>query len=180
MTASTATESAADRTALQQALRFSDDDLSANRQGRLSEMQHYRLRVRRRRSIGVGVLAILVAAFIATLLIFAGGRSDNAILVMVGIGVTLCSAALTGVFARYWLRLSAAIRSGEVAVTSGEVERVVRPVTRRVVNTLIRVGDVEMFVARETFDTFTHHGRYTLYRVPTTGELLAAEPETPR
>lgn len=160
---------------LQRELAFMPDDLAANRAGRISEMQEYRLRGKRRRSIGIGMLSVLVAAFIASVFIFLGWRNANAILTLVGIGVTLCSAALTGVFARYWLRLSADIRGGEVIATRGQLERVVRPVTRRVVNTVIRVGEVEVFVSKEAFDIFEHRTDYTLYRLPYTGQLLSVE-----
>jgi hypothetical protein len=162
-------------TPLQRELAFRDADLDANRAGRISEVQDYELRAKRRRAITLGVLAVLVAAFVASAFIFAGWRGDNAILTLVGIGVTLCSAALTGVFARYWLRLSADIRGGEVMVVQGELERVVRPVTRRVVNTMIRVGEVEVFVSQEAFEAFEHRQPYALYRLPYTGQLLSAE-----
>ncbi len=161
---------------LQRELGFSDQDLIANREGQLSEMQAYALRVKRRQSIGIGVLVTLVAAFIASGFLFAGVRGENTILTLVGVGVTLCNAALVGVFARYWLRLSADIRGGTVLITSGKIERVVRPVTRRVVNTLIRVGDAEMLVSKELFEAFTHQATYTVYRLPYTGQLLSAEP----
>lgn len=160
---------------LQQALNFSDDDLNANRNGALSEMQMYQLRVQRRRGIFTGVLILLVVALIATLFIFFGGQNDSPILTVIGIGITLCNAALTGIFGRYWLRLTGDIRRGEVNALQGELVRVVKPVTRRVANTLIRIDEVELLVNRTTFDAFQHKQRYILYRAPYTGILLSAE-----
>lgn len=159
------------------ALRFNETDLSANREGRLSEVQAYRLRVRRQRSILSGVALTLAAALIATLFLFAGRRGDNLILTFVGIGVTLCSAAITGIFSRYWLRLTADIQGDRVQVLRGTLERVIRPVTRRAVNYVVRVGEAEMSVSQEAFEAFEHQGRYVLYRAPYSGMLLAAEPD---
>jgi hypothetical protein len=160
---------------LQQALNFTADDLLANREGRLSEMQEYRLRVRRQRAALIGVALVLAGVFIATLFLFLAQRTSNSILTLVGIGVTLCNAALTGVFARHWMRLNADIRGGTVLMTEGVLERVVKPVSRRVYNYVVRVGEVEIFVSKDTFDAFQHQQPYTLYRAPYTGTLLSAE-----
>ena len=164
-----------ERPALMTALGFSTDDLAANQQGALSEMQVYRLALRRRNAIALGVTLLFAAVLIATTLIFLGSQQDSGILTLLGIAVTLCSAALTGVFSRFWLRLSADLRRGEVMVTEGELVRVVKPVTRRVVNTLIRIDDVEVMVTKEAFDAFDHEHPYRLYRTPYTGILLSAE-----
>jgi hypothetical protein len=162
--------------ALMDALEFSPDDLEANREGKLSIMQDWRMRTRRRRSIAMGVALVLIFAFIASLLIFYGGREDSVILTIVGIGVTLCSAAITGVLGRYWLRLTADIRGGGVTTLTGELERVLRPVSRRVITYMVRVDGAEMFVSRQAFEAFVHEGRYALHRAPYTGALLTAEP----
>ncbi len=156
-------------------LEFSADDLAANRDGRLSEMQDYRLRLRLRRSIASGVIMVLVLAFIATLLIFGSSRGGSPILSVVGIGLTLCSAAVTGVFARYWMRLNADIRGGTVMIVSGSLERVIKPVNRGVVTYILRIGASEFVVGKETFSAFLHGGHYRVYRTPYTGALLAAE-----
>jgi hypothetical protein len=159
-----------------QALGFTLDDLNCNRARQMSERQHYQLRVRRRRSIAIGVLITLVMVFIASLLIFFGSREDGSfILTIVGIGVTLCNAALVGVLARHWLRLSADIREGTVQAISDTLERVIKPVNRRVFNYAIRVGEAEVFVSKEAFEAFAHNTPYTIYRAPHTGALFSAE-----
>ena len=160
---------------LAQAIGFTPDDLAVNREGRLSEMQDYRLRVRRQRAALSGVGLVFIGAFIASGFIFMGRQQSNGILTLLGIGVTLCNAAITGVFARYWLRLNADIRGGKVNAISGNLVRVVKPVTRRVVNMLIRIDEVELLVSKDVFDAFEHEQRYTLYRTPYTGTLLSAE-----
>ncbi len=162
--------------ALMQEIRFNQEDLKANRSGQLSEVQHYTLRVRRRQAIFLGVVILIVVAFIATLMIFLGTRDNGStILAMLGIGMTLCTAALAAIFGRYWLRLTADIRGQRVMISQGSVERVIKPVTRRVVNYMIRVGDAEVFVSKEAFDIFEHDRPYVLYRAPYTGLLLSVE-----
>ena len=120
----------------------------------------------------------VVMVFIASLFIFAGQQEDgSAILTAIGIALTLLNAAFIGIFARFWLRLSADIGEKRIQTTTGNLERVIKPVNRRVLNYLIRVGEVEVFVPKAVFDAFEHNVPYTLYRAPYTGTLLAAERE---
>lgn len=164
------------RPALEQEIDFTPDDLDTNRLGKLSEMQDYNLRVRRQRSIAIGVAILLMVAVIASLLIFLGtDEGGSIILTLIGIGLTICNAALVGTFARHWFRLTADIRGGICTTSTGKLERVIKPMTRRVMNYMIRVGEVEVFVSKETFEAFYHGQIYTLYRAPHTGTLLSAE-----
>ncbi|MFW5691056.1 MAG: hypothetical protein ACOCXZ_01035 [Chloroflexota bacterium] len=161
---------------LQQALRFRPDDLTANRNGQLSEVQAYTLRLRRRRSIIIGIALLIVIAFVSTLFLYGGSQPDGSvILTLIGIGLTLCNAALIGIFGRFWMRLTADIRAGQVNAHTGPLERVIKPMNRRVLNYMIRVGEAEMFVSKETFDAFEHQQPYAIYRAPYTGVLLSAE-----
>ena len=152
------------------------DDLDANRQGKLSEMQNYHLRVRRQQAILTGASLIFLFIISATVLIFLGRRQESSILTIIGIGVTLGNAAMTGIFARYWLRINADIQRGKVHTITGTLERVVKPVTRRVVNMMIRVEGFETIVNKEVFESFNHKQPYKLYTTPYTGSLLSAEP----
>lgn len=161
-------------TALMQQLDFTADDLAANRAGRLSERQTAALRAKRTRSIALGAGILLVMALAATACIFAGIRG-SAILLVIGIGLTITSAAITGTFARHWLRLSADLRHESVSAFSGMLERVVKPVNRRIVTYLLRVDGAEFNVDKETFKAFAHEAPYTLYRARYTGTLLSAE-----
>jgi hypothetical protein len=162
---------------LMQELNFTPDDLEANRAGQMSDMQHWRLRTRRRRSIFIGMMLTVIIVFIASLFIFMGQQDDGStIMTMVGISLTLLNAAIIGIFARFWLRLSTDIGEKRVIITTGRLERVIKPINRRVLNYLIRVDDVEVVIAKEAFDQFEHNTPYTLYTAPHTGAMLAAEP----
>lgn len=168
-------EQTVNTTSLPDTLGFTREDLAANRAGEMSEMQHYALRVRRRRALVIGVLILLAVTFVATVLIFLGQKRDSTILTIIGIVVTICNAALMGLFARHWIRLSADIREGAVRATTGRLERIIKPVNRRVLNYMVRVGDAEVFVSKEAFMAFEHEGIYTIYRAPYTGTLFSAE-----
>lgn len=160
--------------ALMRELDFTPDDLTANRDGRLSDAQRFRLHTRRTRSIATGVAIMLVMAFAASLCIY-GGVHGNTILLIIGLGLTLLTVAVMSTFARYWLRLSADIREQTASAFSGTLERVVKPVNRRVVTYLVRVGGAEFSVTKDAFKLFAHEAPYTLYRAKYTGTLLSAE-----
>jgi hypothetical protein len=165
-------------TALMRKLSFNPDDLEANRAGKMSDLQHWRLCVRRRRSIFTGMVITVLMVFIASLFIFMGQQEDGStLLTMLGIGLALLNTAFMGIFARFWLRLSADIQEKRVQVTTGKLERVVKPINRRVLNYLIRVEEVEVVISKDAFDLFEHKTPYTLYTAPHTKMLLAAERE---
>jgi hypothetical protein len=156
-------------------LEFTSDDLQSNREGKLSEMQHYRLRVRRRRAELVGILAIIIGALIATGFIFVGNRNETPILSLIGIAITICVTALMGNIARFWMRLNGDINAGKIAVNSGKLERIMKPVNRSIVYYAVRVDGAEVIVSKEAFDNFEHGAPYTLYRAPYSGTLLSVE-----
>ena len=155
-------------------LEFTSDDLQANRAGQLSAVQIDRLGRARRRNATVGVGVVIVVAFIATLLLFAGQRNTSPILGALGIAVTTINAVLVGMFARNWLRFNADLREGQVTVIKGTLERVIRP-TGRVNNYVIRVDGESFSVTKEQFKAFDHEQPYCLYRAPHAGMLLSAE-----
>lgn len=159
---------------LMRELDFTADDLAVNRAGQLSETQIDRLRARRKRSVATGIVMTLVLAFIASLCIF-GGVQGSTVLLIIGIGLTLVSAVITGTFARYWMRLSADIREKTASAFSGQLERIVKPVNQRIVTYLLRVDGAEFAVNKEQFKAFAHEAPYTLYRAKYTGTLLSAE-----
>lgn len=157
-------------TTMMELLEFSPQDLEANRNGYLSEVQNYRLRMKRQRAILTGVAIILVMAFIATFCIFLG----NPIMALIGISITICSAAMTGIFARYWMRVSGDIHEGKVLALTGKLEKVVRVQFRMLVY-ILRMNQGEFVVSKETFNAFQHEAEYKLYRAPYSGALLSAE-----
>jgi len=154
---------------------FSADDLAANRNGNLSEMQLYTLKLRLRRSILIGVGILIALAFAATLCLFLGSRQSSLILTLTGVGITICSAAIIGNFARGWLRLNADIREGKAQRHHGKLGRIVKPITRNVVVYLIRVDGAEFNVGKDAFKLFTHDAIYTAYRAPYSGQLMSIE-----
>jgi hypothetical protein len=163
------------QTDLMSILNFTPDDLEQNRSGTLSEMQHYHLRVRRRRAEIIGVLVILFGVLLATALIYASRRSDSVILFIVGVALTICCAAITGAVVRFWLRLNSDINGQRVLINSGTLERVLKPVNRRVMTYILRVDGAEVSVSKDVFKAFIHEQPYTLYRAPYSGTLLSAE-----
>ena len=158
-----------------QALGFTPDDLKVNRTGQMSELQHFNLRVQRRRAIASGMGILFIVILIASVLIFIGQKQDSLILKIVGIGITICNAALAGIFFRYWMRLSADINAKEARIISGTLERIIKPVNRHVLNYMIRVSNIEVIISEEAFEVFIHQEKYILYRAPYTGVLLSAE-----
>jgi hypothetical protein len=163
---------------LMSVLNFTPDELEQNRAGTLSEMQEYRLRVRRRRAEVVGVLVILFGVLLASALIYVSRHNGSTILFIVGIGLTICCAAVTGAVVRFWLRLNADINGQRVMINSGILERVLKPVNRRVMTYILRVDGAEVSVSKDVFKAFEHEHPYTLYRTPYSGTLLSAEPGT--
>lgn len=154
---------------------FNLHDLDINRSGQLSDMQQYRLRLRLRRNMLIGIVLVIVGALAATGFIFVGNRENNTILTVIGIGVTLCSAAITGTFGRFWMRLSADLNANRAQRFEGELERVIKPMSRQVVTYIIRVGEAEAVVSKDAFKLLQHGARYRLYRTPYSGTLLSIE-----
>jgi hypothetical protein len=166
----------ANATSLQQVLRFTDADLTANRAGNLSDSQTYALNLRKTRLMLIGMGIFFVLAFIATLFIFLGTNPANSgILTLIGIGLTLCNAVMVGSIFRGWLKLNADVSANRVDIIQGNLERVLKPVNRRIITYIIRIQDKETVVSKDVFTAFTHEQSYILYRTPYTGILLSAE-----
>lgn len=158
-------------------LTFNDSDLQRNRSGQLSDGQRLRLHRRQGRTLRLGLGIAVVLASIATLTLLAARYSETGqgILQAIGIALTLINALVIGYQARYWMRLNADIQTGQVSIHSGTLERVLKPLNRRVILYVLRVEGVEVVVDKDVFKQFTHHAVYTLYRAPYSGILLAAE-----
>jgi hypothetical protein len=159
---------------LTQALDFTADDLAANREGRLSEAQRTRLQKLRQRSALIGVGAVVGLGLMATIILFLGQGNGSLILNLVGIGVTICNAALAGVLVRSWLRLSADINANAVQAISGTITHKLR-VTGRSVTYILNVDGEELIVARPIFRAFDEGKGYRLYRTASSRLLLSAE-----
>jgi hypothetical protein len=162
-------------TELMQLLQFTPDDLAVNRDGKLAERQKAALHSRRQRTLLIMAGIVVAAIIMATLLIFFGQVNGSLILTIIGAGVTICAAAISGVFARHVLRLNADLQGGSVMTVTGKLERIVKPLNRSVATYILRVGEVEVTTSKEVFREFTHESYYRLYLTPYTRTLLSAE-----
>lgn len=161
---------------LAQAIGFTEADLSANREGKLSQAQCEQLQKRKTRILLIGFGTFLILTLVATLFLFMGSRpNQSGILSIIGIGLTICNALMVGIFFRGWLRLNADSNTNTVIAIQGEVERVLKPLNRRVMNYMIRIQNIEVYVNKDVFIAFAPQGEYTIYRTPYSGILLSAE-----
>jgi hypothetical protein len=165
---------AAEPLSLTEALDFTADDLAANREGRLSEAQRTRLQNLRRRSSLIGVGTVVALGLMATIILFLGQRNDSLILSVVGIGVTICNAALAGGLLRGWLRTGADINTNAVQALNGTITHKLR-VAGRSVTYILKVNEDELIVARPIFRAFEEGKPYRLYRTVNSHVLLSAE-----
>jgi NhaP-type Na+/H+ or K+/H+ antiporter len=159
---------------LKQTLEFTDSDLATNREGRLSARQRERLQQMRLRSIWIGMAGTLVIALLATILLFTGGRNDSLILILAGIGVTICGTAVLGLFTRHWLRLGTDLQDDRVERLSGTVERTIR-VSGRNAQYVLKIGKAEINLPKDTLNLFEHEAAYAIYRTLHGRVLLSAE-----
>ncbi|MYD10437.1 MAG: hypothetical protein F4X02_10390 [Chloroflexi bacterium] len=156
------------------ALGFSEADLEANRRGELSPSQTARLRASRRRQLAAGLLLFASLVIAATIFIYLGQASGNAILGWAGALLILINAVVVGVMARGYMRVGGDLRPGNVEVLAGEVERVLRR-GRQADNYLIRIDGASLAVSKEVFLSFRHEAPYRIYRSVHACLLLSAE-----
>jgi hypothetical protein len=162
-------------------LKFSADDLEANRAGKLSAAQINRLQSQRKRLMIIGIIAIIIVALIATTFLYFGSQQSSPILTFIGVGLTILNATMVGgVFLRFWLRLSADLRGTSVTSSCGETTFTVRMLNKRTALYLVRLdtgeGFTELNVPRLVFEALRRHkGTYCFYRAAHSGRLLSAE-----
>ncbi len=160
--------------ALRTALRYTEADLQANRQGRLSEMQAQRLQDTRRRNSALAALLFFALVIAASLFLYGGQLAANPLLSAIGSLLILVNALLSGFAGRSWMRIGGDLRSGVVEALAGDVQRVVR--RGRAGDTfVIRLDGANLAVSREIFFGFEHEAPYRVYRSGRSGVLLAAE-----
>lgn len=160
--------------ALMAAIYFSEADLEANRSGALSPAQMARMQSSRRRQLAIALPLFVSLVIVATVFIFVGQLSGNAILGLAGAGLILINAVIVGVIGRGYMRAGGDLRPGNVEVLAGEVERVLRRGRQRD-NYLIRIGGASLYVTKEVFLGFQHQAAYRVYRTAHSGLLLSAE-----
>jgi hypothetical protein len=162
------------RPSLAEVLRFSPDDLNANRAGLLADGQRDRLLRQWTVTRVPFIIALIVIGLLATVFLFFGGESDSPVLNVIGVGLTLVNAAIVGLAANTWLRTRRDVRDGRVQTLEGELRHTIR-INRRVRVYMLDIAGERLAVPRPVFNAFEEGVRYRLYRAPFTGLLLSAE-----
>lgn len=160
---------------LDEALNITEADLVANRAGRLSDAQKFRLTKGWRRTLWIVIGLVIAVGFGATLALFFGQQSGSLVLTFVGILLTVINAMIVGVGAQGYMRTSRDLRSGSISEISGVVSHTIR-VSGRVATYVLKVDGQEVVVPRPVFFAVEDGKPYRLYRAPASKTLLAAEP----
>ena len=157
-----------------EALNFSAADLAANRAGRLSERQKYKLERGWRRMLWITIGGVVFVTLGATILLFLGQQNESPILSFIGVLLTIVNAVLIGVGAQSYLRTSRDLREGRAAELSGVVTHTIR-ITGRVATYILRVEGQDVVVAKPVFFAVEEGKPYRLYRAPNSKALLSGE-----
>lgn len=165
--------SASLRVDLADALHFNEDDIAANRDGRLSAGQQARLQRSFRRFLIMGVGGIVLIGLGATTLIFLGQQNNSSILSILGITLTVLNAAIVGLLLRSRLRLQSDLTK-PVRTQDGIVHRTLR-ISGRSPTFILKFEGDDLIVTRDTFNAFIDGAVYKLYRTAATETLITAE-----
>lgn len=158
---------------LSDVLRFTEDDLAANRAGALSDAQRQRLEGAWNRTAliaGISVFAIIIGA---TFLIFLGQRNESAVLTVIGLVLTVVNAGIVGLLAQSRIRLNQDLRLNVVS-TKGTVAHTVK-VFNRTATYVLEMNGERLLVSKPVFFAFEERTAYTLYRTAANKTLLSAE-----
>ena len=161
------------RVDLPDALHFSEDDIAANRDGRISAEQQARLRRGFRRTLIAAVVGIILIGLGATTLIFLGQQNNSTVLIILGIGLTVLNAIIVGFLVRNRLRLQSDLAK-PVRMQDGIVSRTLR-ISGRSPTFILKFEGDELIVTRDTFNAFIDGAVYKLYRTAASETLIAAE-----
>lgn len=160
--------------ALKTALKFTSDDLAANREGRISAAQVARLKRDRRRAALIGAAILVVVVLLATTALFIGQMNQTPVLTLIGVAITICGAVASGMIVRNWYRLTGDIERGTVQTLDGMVQHTVR-VAGRSATYVLKVGNDEIVVPKAVFLSLQNGAHYRFYRTPVAKALLSAE-----
>ncbi|MEP7290814.1 MAG: hypothetical protein ABI835_03475 [Chloroflexota bacterium] len=159
---------------LNEVLSFTDEDLLANRSGRLSEGQKQRLTRISRRTLAILAGIVVVVGLAATLALFFAQRNGSAVLSLIGVLLTVINAVIVGIGAQGYLRTSSDVRGGKVTEISGVVSHTVR-VSGRVAAYVLKLDGQEIIVPKPVFFAVEDGKHYRFYRAAASKTLLAAE-----
>lgn len=162
------------------ALKFTPDDLTANRAGTLGESQRQQLQQMGRRSLRLMIALVVVIALGAALLIYAGVTGESPVTSAIGISLTAVNAVILALGVGSQLRLRDDLASGRVLTEIGIIRRIVRVQNRLVTYVLSfedsRTGTPErLSVSKAVFNAFADGERYRLYRTARAKRLVGAE-----
>ena len=152
-----------------QVLRFTQDDLAANREGSVSPVQATRLRTR---SVQVWLLATVILAVLAGAFVLAVRFRSAWYLVFAAIWLLISLIVLPGMI-RYSIALLRE-RQGKVAVVQGYGEKTHRRLTRSVIKSYV-VNGQRFDVNGRAYEAMVDGGSYRLYYTPLRNTILSVE-----
>ncbi len=156
--------------ALRDALKFSPEDLEANRAGTLSEAQRQKLAQRCLLMAGMALVGAVVLFLAYSGLPSQRGDSLSPLaLIGLPIGLALIAFALFELLATF-LKLQRAA----VTVSRGRAEIELDPSPRRLFGKL-RLGSFEMIIPKEQLAAFHEGAQYAIYYTPAPRQVLSAE-----
>ena len=170
------------RETLQQLWRFAEDDLNANRQGRLSGQQIEAQKNELAFMVKVGLSGVAIVVFIATLIVVIVGEFILIPVLLVG------AAFFVGLILRHRQRAMADLTTGEVQVIQGAFH-VERKITRsttskkasgaseRRISYYLHVGEQKFKIRRDVFFELKdcEAGDITVYYLERSKRIVAAE-----
>lgn len=158
-------------------LSFTESDLRANRDGKLSANQVAKLNRDKRRIASIALALFAAFVLLSTALIYVGQNSQNVIAFTGGFVLVLTNALTIGILGREFMRLDSDQRASAVDALAGKVDRVIKR-GRRGDRYLLRIDNQDVYVTREILECFEQGARYRLYRARRSQLLLSAELES--
>lgn len=160
---------------LEEVLRFTPQDLSANQQGQLSERQRAYLRTDRRKNAILGAALLILFILAATAFLYIGSQQANRILQGLGVVLALCNMGVSWFFGLSVIRMTYDLSTNRADILDGQAQHVVRQFGRAQAGS-VRIGDtVEIPTDVEGFKVFKPRATYRLYRTSHSQRLLSAE-----
>lgn len=163
------------------ALKFNDDDLQANRAGRLTVRQRNRVHVRRRMVIIALTLITAFVGIISAVVILAVllGAAVSEVAILLALGGEVVTAGLAWLVWSLRQHYKTYLREGHVARIEGPVTmyqlRERQDDKTRTVYAL-RIGHLEFEIPEAALSAFTEGSHYIIYYAPDPLTLLSAEP----
>ncbi|MGV2434518.1 MAG UNVERIFIED_CONTAM: hypothetical protein LVT10_06235 [Anaerolineae bacterium] len=163
---------------LMQELSFTPEDLVANQHGLLSQRQRSFLVLNRRKNALLGGALMVIFILVTATLLYLGSVQSNLILQILGVMLLCCSMGASWVIGLNWIRASYDLSSGQLNITVGKAQHVIRQFGNYQQYS-VRIGErVEVTTHLAGFKSFVPAQTYRLYRTSHTATLLSIEPVT--